>query len=473
MDKRRIDAFMKLQRRYRADPVAFAEEILRFYPDDNQRPVMRDMANCNRVSVRSGQGVGKTAMTAATILWFLTVFPYARVVCTAPTRQQLNDVLWSEIDKWRSNSPLLNSILHWTKTYVYMTGFEKRWYAVARTATRPENMQGYHEENMLFVVDEASGVAEPIMEAILGTLSGANNKLLMCGNPTQTSGTFYDSHMRDRGVYRTYRISARDCPRTDKEHIASLERKYGKYSNFVRVRVDGEFPTQEDDVFIPLELLERSVRADWTLRGPVKIDIAVDVARYGDDKTVIGYKVNERAYIHEKTRGRDLMSTADHIIQLAFELIKRYDYRDVICVRVDDSGVGGGVTDRLNQIKRREPSRFSWLEVAPVMFGRKIKHAYYDDSTTYMFAVVKDMLSIADGQGAPKPLDLVLPDDEDLIAQLSMRKYEMTERSKLRVESKDEVKKRLGVSPDEADCLLLLCVPIRLKKRTGSHVGSM
>lgn len=96
-----------------------------------------------------------------------------------------------------SKSELLSILLKWTKTYVYMVGNEKRWFGVARTATKPENMQGFHEDNMLFIVDEASGVADPIMEAILGTLSGANNKLLLCGNPTRTSGTFYDSHTRD------------------------------------------------------------------------------------------------------------------------------------------------------------------------------------------------------------------------------------------------------------------------------------
>ena len=96
-------------------------------------------------------------------------------------------MLWSEISKWQSNSVLLSEILRWTKTYIYMTGYEKRWFAVARSATKPENMQGFHETNMLFVVDEASGVADPIMEAILGTLSGKNNKLLLCGNPTKPS----------------------------------------------------------------------------------------------------------------------------------------------------------------------------------------------------------------------------------------------------------------------------------------------
>ena len=88
--------------------------------------------------------------------------------------------------------PLLPKLLKWTKTYVYMIGYEKRWFAVARTATKPENMQGFHEDNMLFIVDEASGVADPIMEAIVGTLAGDNNKLLLMGNPTKTSGTFYE-----------------------------------------------------------------------------------------------------------------------------------------------------------------------------------------------------------------------------------------------------------------------------------------
>ena len=102
-------------------------------------------------------------------------------------------MLWSEVSKWMSKSPLLSKILKWTKTYIYLKNYEKRWFAVARTATKPENMQGFHEDNMLFIVDEASGVADPIMEAILGTLSNANNKLLMCGNPTRTSDTFFDA----------------------------------------------------------------------------------------------------------------------------------------------------------------------------------------------------------------------------------------------------------------------------------------
>src|SRR5699024_5020777 len=172
MNRRNI--FRERIRLYRQDPLIFFREVTRFQPDDWQVKAARAIAEGRRLAVRSGQGVGKTAFEANVVLWFLACFPYPRVVCTAPTRQQLNDVLWAEIAEWMESSQILGLLLNWTKTRVYMRGYEKRWFAVARTATKPENMQGFHEDNMLFVVDEASGVADPILEAVLGTLSGPN-----------------------------------------------------------------------------------------------------------------------------------------------------------------------------------------------------------------------------------------------------------------------------------------------------------
>ena len=204
---------------YRKNPCKFFAEVTGFAPDPWQKEAATAIAQHRKVSIRSGQGVGKTAFEANLVLWFLSCFPYPRVVCTAPTRQQLNDVLWAEIAKWQERSPVLQAMLVWTKTRVYMKGHEKRWFAVARTATKPENMQGFHEDNMLFVVDEASGVADPIMEAIQGTLSGDNNRLLMCGNPTQNTGTFHDSHTVDAQSYYCIKVgqfrvchSSTSCP---------------------------------------------------------------------------------------------------------------------------------------------------------------------------------------------------------------------------------------------------------------------
>lgn len=467
---------------WRNDPVMFFREVLSFEPDEWQAEAARDLAANPKVSIKSGQGVGKTGLEAAVFLWFITCFPYPRIVATAPTKQQLHDVLWSEISKWMSKSELLSMLLKWTKTYVYMVGNEKRWFGVARTATKPENMQGFHEDNMLFIVDEASGVADPIMEAILGTLSGANNKLLLCGNPTRTSGTFYDSHTRDRALYKCHTVSSVDSSRTNKENIDSLIRKYGWDSNVVRVRVRGEFPEQEDDVFIRLSWIESSINTELEpetakalgcffddkgrkiidRNGVDSIDIGCDVARFGDDRTVIGYKINEVAKIFKKYNGQDTTWTAGNICRLYNSLVDLYKFKKKIYVKIDDGGVGGGVTDQLREIKRREPERYKMMEIVPIHFGQPIKHKYYYDTTTYMMGIIREMLEPFDDAGNPRQPTLVLPNDDDLVGQLSCRKYSYVG-GKIKVESKKEMKERGLSSPDEADCMLLTCFPVKRK----------
>ncbi|MCI8414887.1 MAG: terminase B [Ruminiclostridium sp.] len=453
-EARMVELFRVKKRLYRKDPVLFAGEVIKYVPDQWQADTLHDLADptCRRVSVRSGQGVGKTATEAVALLWFLSCFPYARVVATAPTRQQLNDVLWSEVAKWQAQSPLLSGLLKWTKTYVYVVGMEKRWFAVARTATKPENMQGFHEENMLFIVDEASGVAEPIMEAVLGTLSGPNNKLLMCGNPTKTNGTFYDSHTNPnvRPLYRVRRVSSRDVSRTDKENIEMLERRYGKESNVVRVRVDGEFPLQEDDVFIPIQLAEASVNRELE-KPTAKISLGVDVARFGDDETIIAQNAGGDVTLPVIRHGQNLMRTVGDIVQQYRRILdENPNYYGTIPVIIDDTGLGGGVTDRLTEVRAEQ--RLSRMEIIPVNFGGKIpdKEAakWFGDITSYMWSIVRDRLS--DGT-------LKLPDDSELIAQLSVRKYALNSSGKIVLESKKEMKKRGLFSPDRADAVALSC----------------
>lgn len=170
---------------------------------------------------------------------------------------------------------------------------------------------------MLFIVDEASGVADPIMEAVLGTLSGENNKLLMCGNPTRTSGTFYDAFNADRALYRCHTVSSADSPRTNKQNIESLIRKYGRNSNVVLVRIFGEFPNQEDDVFIILSVVEQCGSKVYELpedKGMPYIMFGVDVARFGDDETVIYRNVKGKLKMVVCRKGQDLMATVGDIV---------------------------------------------------------------------------------------------------------------------------------------------------------------
>lgn len=455
---------------YRKKPVLFAQEVLLFEPDDWQKDALMDLAENPKVAIKSGQGVGKTGMEAVALLWFLCCYPYPRIVATAPTKQQLHDVLWSEISKWMSKSPLLSEILKWTKTYIYMVGNEKRWFAVARTATKPENMQGFHEDNMLFIVDEASGVADPIMEAILGTLSGENNKLLMCGNPTRTSGTFYDAFHADRAIYRCHTVSSADSPRTNKENIESLIRKYGEDSNVVRVRVKGEFPNQEDDVFISLSLVEQCGSKLFNLPEDSllpNIIFGVDVARFGNDETVIYRNARGKLKIVAKRRGQDLMSTVGDVVVAYRKAVKEFpDYKGRIYVNIDDTGLGGGVTDRLKEVKREE--RLNRLFVVPINAAEKIetdtkmgKEAaeHYNNLTTHMWASLRELL---------ENKQIEIEDDAETFAQLSSRKYIMASNGKIQMEKKEDMKKRGLDSPDRGDAAALSVYLGKIKKYTGS-----
>lgn len=459
-----IKFFKDRKLKYQQNPVLFFDEILDFYPDKWQESAAYDLANHSKVTIRSGQGVGKTSFEAASALWFLCCFPYSRVVATAPTRQQLNDVLWAEISKWQSKSLLLKKLLKWTKTRIYVVGQEERWFAVARTATKPENMQGFHEDNMLFIVDEASGVADPIMEAILATLSGKNNKLLMCGNPTKASGVFYESHMKDSNFYKHHKVSSLDSTRTNKDNINLLIKKYGVESNVVRVRVYGEFPIDEDDVFITTAAVHKGFNTEKNIDIIETIDIGVDVARFGDDNTVIAQKINNTVLPLKIRHGYDTAESADEIVYIARYLKATYGFKGKIYLKIDDTGVGGGVTDSVRKIKNTQ-GNLDWLIIMPVNFNMSVNHAYYHDFNTVLWGNLKDLLE----EGS-----IALPPDEDLEGELTSRKKEFATNGKIKIETKKQMKERGLLSPDRGDAVALAVYPIteastEVKRKKGGN----
>lgn len=323
---------------------------------------------------------------------------------------------------------------------------------------------------MLFIVDEASGVADPIMEAILGTLSGANNKLLMCGNPTRTSGTFYDAFHADMAMYKYHTVSSADSQRTNKQNIEALIRKYGRESNVVLVRVFGEFPNQENDVFIMLSLIEQCGSRAYELpidKGMPYIIFGADIARFGDDETVIYRNVKGKLRLAAHRRGQDLMATVGDIVAQYRKAIKEFpEYKGPVYVNIDDTGLGGGVTDRLKEVKREQ--KLHRLFVIPINAAEKIdtdtkegKEAaeYYNNLTTHMWAVLRELL---------ENKEIEIEDDADTFAQLSVRKYIMASNGKLELESKKEMKKRGVSSPDRADAAALSVYLGKIKKYTGS-----
>lgn len=451
----RIEIFRKKIPIYRKEPWTFAKEVMDFIPDKWQLEVLKDLVDHTHVSVRSGQGVGKTGLEAVIALWFLTVYPFPKVIATAPTRQQLHDILWAEISKWQSQSPLLESLLKWTKTKIYMRKFEERWFATARTATKPENMQGFHEDNMLFIVDEASGVADNIMEAILGTLSGDNNKLLMCGNPTKTSGVFYDSHNRDRHHYRTHKVSSMDSTRTSKKNIDMLLEKYGEDSDVARIRIFGDFPRAEADTFIPLEVAELVKGSLYKPSKDITIgDLGVDVARFGDDETAIVKRIGNYVYPIKTYRKQDTTVTTGYVLKAAREMMKNNNQLKKIYIKVDDSGVGGGVTDQLKEKIREQ--RLPYKVYPVINNGKADDSEHYENVGTEQWGVLRDVLNdnfSKHMQG--EAIEMHFPNDDRLITQLTTRKYRMTSRGKIALERKEEMKERGLDSPDRSDAIVL------------------
>ena len=376
---------------------------------------------------------------------FLFTNPYSKVVVTSPTMHQLIDVFMGEVAKWLKRSPLLSSLFSATKTRIFFKGAPAEWFLAARTASTPESLAGFHADNLLFILDEASGISDDIAEVVFGALTGDNNKLLMASNPTRNSGFFHRAFFEDRDLYYTMKVSSMDSQRVSDDYCRRLIKQYGKDSDVVRVRVCGEFAKAESDGLIALEWVEAAMNREPNYKG--NLVLGVDVARFGDDETVLAARVGDSALPLKAWRKADLMTTCGRILNELERLMKKFDCGRAK-INVDDSGVGGGVTDRLREVIREKNLH---VTVAGCNNGAKARDSHYINWGTESYFALRDRLQAG---------EITLPQDEELAAQLSTRKYSLTSADKLALEQKQEFKKRIGRSPDKADALVLAFAPV-------------
>lgn len=446
--------FQDLIRELHDNPIAFVIVILGATPDPWQRKALRALVEHpkKRFAVRSGHGVGKTTFESWVVLWFLFTRPFPKVVCTAPTRQQLSDILWPEISKWISGAEIVKRLFEWQKTRIVQIQDPDRWWASARTASKPENFAGIHEDDVLFVCDEASGIRDDIYEVIEGALTTAGAYLLLCGNPTRTSGEFYDAfHSRSR-LYWTIKVSCLESPRVTADYIQNLKDKYGEDSDVYRVRVKGDFPKSEPDVLIPLEFAETATMRDvveYDERDPDSpvpiylgpLEMGVDVARYGGDEIVYYSRVGPHVFPPEIHKHQETTETAGQVIRLGRELMEKF-HRNQIKIKIDMGAMGPGVFDMVVEQSRKEIGE--WI-IVPVNFGGE-GDEHHANMATLMWANLRDML---------QKEELHLPNDKVTIDQISSRKYKVDSKGRIVIEPKDDYKKRHHESPDRADGLVL------------------
>lgn len=437
-------------REWSKNPTLFVTEALGAKPDPWQEGVLQDIATHDKVSVRSCHGPGKSALDSWLILWFTSCFFPCKVPCSAPTLHQLKDILWSELAMWHKRLPDLLRNQFALKSSdqdmrYYMRARPDECFAVARTGRKdnPEALQGFHSDNLLFILDEASGIDEIVFEVAQGALSSDHAKVVMTSNPTRTSGYFYNSHHKMRGRWKTHKVAAEDSPRVSKQYAQDVADAYGPDSNVYRVRVLGEFPNEDDDSVISLELCESAASRDVTQTGD-KIIWGLDVARFGDDRTALAKrKGNTQLEPVQHWQGKDLMQTAGLVIQ-AYEEAK--DKPDEIMI--DSIGLGAGVVDRLKE---------QGLPAKGVNVGER-------PATRDKYMRLRDELWFR-GQEWLSGRDVRLADDDELIAELTTPKYRVTSSGKLQVEAKDELKKRGVKSPDKADAFLLTFATSERKKK--------
>jgi hypothetical protein len=425
---------------YRDDPAGFCLNVLGFQSatrrttgEPYQFSILRDLAESPRVAVISGHGVGKTTTDAAACLWWLLSHPYSKVIIVAPEfSRQVRGALFGEINKLvrRAKRPLPLEVLAGRVTVL---GYGPEWSALGMPATEPDRIEGAHAEGgLLLILDECKGVGQDVFDALQGALTGGDDsRLLVSSTPGGIAGPFYRIIDERGDDWRVHHLSSVDSSRVAPEWCARMARQWGEDSALYTTRVLGEFANHGDGVLFTLSLLEDAVNRPLDLTG-ADVVMGVDVARSvaGDQNCIAvcrGGKV-ERLILW---RSPDTTITMERV---AHEALRTNPRR----IRVDEGGVGGGVVDRLRQLR---------LPVEGVMFGgHATESGRFRNRRAEMFWMLRDAL--AEGRAA-------LPDDDELLADLTAVRYGFEPSGRIYLEPKDEARKRLGRSPDRADAIAM------------------
>ena len=421
------------------DPVLFVESMLDCKPEAWQKEVLESLLSDDKIAIKSGHGTGKTALLSWIILWWLCTKIPTKIACTANSAHQLNDVLWSEISKWHRNLPDgFKNLFEFKSDKINLVGV-KDSFAVARTARReqPEALQGFHSPNMLFIADEASGIDNIIFEVAEGSLSTKGAKVILTGNPTRSSGYFYDCFHTMKHRWKTFTVSCHDSQYVNPSFIADMARKYGEDSNVFRIRVLGEFPESNDDAIIPLHLISEATTRDI---DPSTDDViwGLDVARHGNDRTALAKRQGNTLLEKIKTwKNKDLMETVGIVVS-EYEALP-YSKRPTE-ILIDSIGLGAGVADRLQEMNLN--CQITAVNVAELP-SMQDKYMRLRDELWFL---VREWF---------ESRDVKIIDDEELVAELTTPSFSFMSNGKIKVESKEQMKKKGHNSPDLADALCL------------------
>lgn len=442
------DVLQTLLARYHPNCYAFVREMFRSKPTPTPHQIQLLKAitrGDRRVSVRSGRGTGKSTTVSWLAIWFLLHRANVKVLITAPSAPQLFDALFAEIKRWIADlEPIYSNLLDVKADRVELKAAPGENFITLRTARRdaPEAMQGVHADHVLIIVDEASGVDDNVFQALSGSMAGPSRQMVLLGNPTRTSGFFFDTHHLLSDTWTTLHWSCVDSARPGmKEYVSEQALKLGVDSNEFRIHVTGDFPLADDDTVIPAYLVNAAATRELSEPFPVAEVWGLDVAGDGksSDASVLFKRRGSNAAVGlRKWRNLDPM-------QLVGAVKAEYEssYPRPVAIAVDGIGMGGPIAARLRELGLPAVSINVSESPAVKLHG---SGGYVNLRAQLCY----------EGRSFLEKRDSRLLDDNELKEELiSIRCRPPSPSGKIGIELKRDFKQRVGRSPDKMDAFLL------------------
>lgn len=415
-------------------------------------PIERDYARKRGISIRSGKGPGKDAAIAIVVFWFLLLYVESKIFLVAPSLSAIKTNLIAEMSKWLNRTSQGEPVCILKNEYdLLSTGCRisrdeaqgKNWFATAMSAgpnmpedKQLETLQGKHARFMMFVIDEASGVPDPVFQPLDTTLTDPVNFIILIWNPTRRSGFAYETHFGDEKRYWiNLHWNAEESSIVSPEQITYLKDKYGESSAEYMVSVRGEPPPLEDGSLIPYTWCSAATELIFDQQETDPVIMGVDVARFGKDSSVILVRRGRTVVEVRELQNVDTTQLADEI------LVTAADY-EPDAIYIDVAGIGIGVFDELRRRKIRN--------VHGVNVGKPARdEGKFNRLRDEYWWKLRQLFQNNEISLAP------VRTDRQLVAELSSIRYDVNDKSKIRVESKLSMKKRNVPSPNKADALML------------------
>jgi len=381
-----------------------------------------------------------TTCAATVALWFLTTRVEAKIVCTAPTGHQLEDLLFAEMESWirRIKFGPMKKAIKVIKDKIYIDGF-RDWFIVARTIPKDAKdklgdvLAGFHAPSLLFIVDEASGVPDPVFAGIEGSMIQKNVFCLLVGNPTRANGFFFDTHNKNKKSWCNVTLSSLNSPFVDQEWVERMKNLYGEDSDWYRTKVLGEFPLGTGSVVATYDQIELAFNRHLvfdksSIEGTLKVAGLDPGAGHGDLSILTP---RQGRYVHKPYRIKHT-DTVD-LVKKVTDICLNESIRELY---VDYIGLGISIFDHL-----RVKQGFRTYKV--------IANARANDPDAYRNVRAELYKQLSDNFD-----ELALPDEDRYVQELPEIPF-IPDSRPLQVVEKKQIKNRLGFSPDYSDSLML------------------